>query len=300
MGFVDQVANVTPWAGSLVPTTLTVVNLQKNMGLELLPALMIGAVVEAIGFVAITTAVDLYELAKAEQAMKPNTTGWAAVKPAMDQTFWISVGAAGAYLVAVLLVNAILDPGDAWHKLTLGLLSIFGVLGGLLVALRNHLGKRAVGLQEAGERQRQDEAEAKRQAQMERERLFALQVEREREERALAQKLQEEKLHLEHAEKLAKIEAEKLRKLAQVEAESRRPSSPLHSAQGGGQSEDAGEPETVSATPRRWPDVPRSDWEFISDAPVSEIVKKYKLSGKDPERTARQWKSYAKKGIGTK
>lgn len=292
MGFVDHVTNITPWAGSLVPTTLTVVNLQKNMGLELLPALLIGAVVEAVGFVAITTAVDLYELAKAEQALKP-ANGWAMKRDGLDQTFWVSVGAAGAYLVAVLLVNAILDPGDIAHKLTFGLLSIFGVLGGLLVGLRNHLGKRSAHLQEAGERQVQAEDEAKRQARADHERLFNLQVEREREERESARRLQEEKLRLEHEEKLAKIEAESRRKLAQVEAEIRRAvSAELESIP-----EIPGEPQAVSAHPRRWADVPRSDWEWVSEAPVSEIVKKYQLSGKDPERTARQWKAYAKERL---
>jgi hypothetical protein len=291
MGFVDRVTNITPWAGSLVPTTLTVVNLQKNMGLELVPALLIGAVVEAVGFVAITTAVDLYELAKAEQVLKP-ANGWS-VKEELDQTFWVSVGAAGAYLVAVLLVNAILDPGDIAHKITLGLLSIFGVLGGLLVGLRNHLGKRAEHLHKAGERQMIAEDEAKRQARADHERLFNLQVEREREERESARRLQEEKLRLEHEEKLAKIEAESRRKLAKVEAEGRR----VVSAEPESIPETSGEPKTVSTTPRKWADVPRSDWEFISEAPVSEIVKKYQLSGKDPERTARQWKAYAKERL---
>jgi hypothetical protein len=202
----------------------------------------------------------------------------------------VAVCAAGVYLVAILLVNAILDPGDVAHKITLGLLSIFGVLGGLLVGLRNHLGKRTAHLQTVGARQTYAEDEAKRQARADQERLFQLQVEREREERESARRLQEEKLRLEHEEKLAKIEAESRRKLAQVQADSLRVVSPTPESK----SEMPGEPQAVSASPRRWADVPRSDWEWVAEAPVSAIVKKYQLSGKDPERTARQWKLYAK------
>lgn len=47
---------------------------------------------------------------------------------------------------------------------------------------------------------------------------------------------------------------------------------------------------------KSWHEVPESDWPWIANAPASEIVKRYRLAGKDPERTARAWKKNAKNG----
>jgi len=45
---------------------------------------------------------------------------------------------------------------------------------------------------------------------------------------------------------------------------------------------------------RRWSDIPPVDYGWLADAPASEIVARYGLSGKDPERQARTWKGYAR------
>lgn len=49
---------------------------------------------------------------------------------------------------------------------------------------------------------------------------------------------------------------------------------------------------------RSWHEVPESDWQWITGAPASEIVMRYRLAGKDPARTAREWKKNARLKIG--
>jgi hypothetical protein len=50
-------------------------------------------------------------------------------------------------------------------------------------------------------------------------------------------------------------------------------------------------------SPRRWPEVSPDDYGWIAEASAKEIVTRYQLSGKDPQRTARQWKDYARKAL---
>jgi hypothetical protein len=212
-------------------------------------------VVEGIGFVSITTALDIYEANQAGQAKDPSRSIY-------DGAFWVAVSGTAMYLTAVLMVNAILHGGDGWQKLTLGLLSLFGVIGGVMVALRNQLHKRRVATL-ASDR---------------------LAEERERQDREHAWKLDEERLRMEHEERLRKIDSQAALRRAKVDAESLRKSSDQSPAAAGEQ------PVGV----RRWPEVPESDWKWIASAPAQEIVKKYRIQGKDPERQARTWKKYAK------
>lgn len=48
---------------------------------------------------------------------------------------------------------------------------------------------------------------------------------------------------------------------------------------------------------RSWHDVPESEWGWIAAAASGEIVRRYGLSGADPERTARNWRNYAKEEL---
>jgi hypothetical protein len=44
---------------------------------------------------------------------------------------------------------------------------------------------------------------------------------------------------------------------------------------------------------RSWPEIPQPERDWIAAATTGEIVARYRLQGKDPERQARQWKKYA-------
>jgi hypothetical protein len=139
------------------------------------------------------------------------------------------------------------------------------VVGGVMVALRNQLGKRRAKITQAEIDQQQAGAES----------------------RAFEQRLEEEKLKLAHEAKLKRIEESSRLKIEKIKAEALRKVD--------GQSPEA--PEKKAGSIRRWPEVPESDWEWIDQAPVGEIVRKYTILGKDPERQARTWKKYAREAI---
>lgn len=196
---VDLVAGTMPWAGSLVPATITFQNLRNNMEMELVPALIISGVVEGMGFVTVATALDLYEQRQAELGEDGQARPGASM--------WVAVGGVVVYIVVVELVNAILSDGDLAHKATMGLLSTFGVLGGLMVALRNQLGKRRTALNEARVKREQAAQTKREQDQAEKDRLLALEETVKAEEREFERKMKEEKLRLAHELKIKKMES---------------------------------------------------------------------------------------------
>lgn len=209
VSWVDRVANIMPWAGSAIPAVMTYQSVQ-GLGFEIWQAAIIGGVVEGLGFVTVTTTVDIYE---ANQVRKSSTWDNQA-----DGTFFVSLGATGVYALVVVLINAFLHEGSMEQKITLALLSLFGLLGGLMVALRNQLGKRLTALETTKAAQEADKAEAQRQAKEREQREWEAQQAREREERAQAMRLTEEKMRLAHEERMAKI-AEKARQEAQKVSE---------------------------------------------------------------------------------
>lgn len=281
MNYVDAIAGVMPWAGSLIPATLTYEHARSNLGMEVAPALLIAGVVEGIGFVAITTALDLYELRQSERRVGV---------PGDTKSFWVTVIAGVVYLGVVILINAILGSGSVTEKITLGLLSTFGVLGGLLVALRKHLSERLAALLKVQSGNREQAAQAQ-----------ARQEEIEREEREFARKLEEERLRQEHELRMAHQQAEDLRKLERERAKAlRNVAGKSPDGAEGGRTVSGGGAEGVEQRPggvRRWADVPPDDYGWIAEAPVGEIVKRYGIGGKDPERMARTWKGYARDGL---
>ena len=328
--YVDVIANLMPWAGSLIPATLTYQNVQKNLGFDTGPAVLVAAVVEGLGFVTVATALDLYELRRSENALAEKT--WSNTHSRQDGAFWVSLAGTLVYLAVVLLVNSILDDGDIWHKLTLGLLSIFGILGGLMVALRKHLGERLAAIAKAERelkaRSDEDRSKADQLAREVREQAEA----REREERQRAHDMEQERLKLEHELRLEKARAESARKLEKLRTDTPRKVSEGHRTMsethrtisgsdrtvsenhrivsesewaGSGNSPDDAEtsPDGLKVagkmqdTPRRWPEVSPDDYGWIAEASAKEIVARYGLSGKDPERVARSWKGYAREAI---
>lgn len=179
---VDKVAFTLPSLGSLIPAIMTFQNAQKNMGFESWQAFVIAVVAEGLGFTTITTTLDIYEQDLAEgRAWSPQ--------------FLISLGGTLVYLGVVLLINAILADGDLWKKLALALLILLAVVGGLMVALRNQLGKRREALALI---------HANTKAEMERQ--VALELQREQDEIAHQRKLQEAELQMKHDLKVLKLQ----------------------------------------------------------------------------------------------
>lgn len=170
--FVDRVALALPPGASLVPAMMTFHNVQARLGYGVPEAFIAGAFVEGMGFVTVTTALDIYEMNQAE------------ADPARRQVgqFWVAVGGTVFYLVVVIALNALMDDGDALKKVTLGMLSSLSIVGGLMIALRKNMAKRQaeneqakLDEQAAQERQKAEEKEEKERleiaARLERERL---------------------------------------------------------------------------------------------------------------------------------
>lgn len=279
---VDRIALAMPWAGGLVPASMTYHNARVVLGFEVWQAILVGIVVEAIGFVVIATALDLWEQMQDEASARMQS--WTApVASSLRGQLAVALAGVVVYLVVVVAINAILDNGDGWHKLTKGLMASFGLLGGLMVALRNQLGKRRAALALAQVKQEQVSTEAQ-----------AQQLAREQAERDHAWAMEQERLRLEHEARMRKIEEDSRLKIAKIGADGLRQASGK-AADGSGKAPDA--PGEAPAIRLRWADVSPDDYRWIADAPVGEIVKRYQITGKDPERLARTWKQYARKGL---
>ena len=278
--FVDRVALALPWAGGLVPATMTYHNAHTVLGFEQWQAILIGAVVEAIGFVTITTTLDLWELYQDGQAARMQSSDAPRISMGL---FWVALAGTLVYLFVVVSVNALLDTGVVLVKVTKSLMASFGLLGGLMVALRNQMSKALAASAQAQARNDELTTTAK-----------ARQDEIERENREHAWQMEQERLRLEHEERMLKIEAESRRKLAKIESDG------LRKASGAGADDSVQPPDDAGQSPvtrLRWSDVSADDYRWIVDAPVGEVVRKYKLAGKDPERLARTWKQYAKTAL---
>lgn len=285
--FVDRVALALPWLGGLVPATMTYHNARVSLGFEIWQAILIGIVVEAIGFVTITTTLDLWELYQDGQAARMQS--WDAPRISMG-LFWVALAGTLAYLFVVVSVNALLDTGVVLVKVTKSLMASFGLLGGLMVALRNQMSKALAASAQAQARNNELTTTAQ-----------ARQDEIERENREHAWQMEQDRLRLEHEERMLKIEEESRRKLAKIEADGLRKASTAV-ADGSGQSPDAAGnmPDGAGQSPvtrLRWSDVAPDDYRWVADAHPVDIVKRYKITGKDPERLARTWKNYARKGL---
>lgn len=267
-----------PWAGGLVPATMTYHNARTVLGFQTWEAVLIGFVVEAIGFVTITTALDLWEQMQDEIAAWRSAAG-------ISGMFRVALAGVLVYLVVVVAINAILDEGDIWHKITKGLMATFGLLGGLMVALRNQLGKRRAEMraEEARTRQATDQ-EVERQRE-EQQRLVAYQAERERQEREFEQKMKAEKARQDHEFRLQKL-AEKARKDAEKVSESFEKVSETAEKV----------PETFGKW-RDWRKVPESEKKVIATLESSEKVSE--LYG-TPEKTSANWLKNAQELYGDK
>lgn len=191
--FVDRVSFTLPWLGSLIPAVLIYKNTQSNLTFEWWEAGVTAVVMEGLGFSAITTALDIFEQLQADGKRWSGQLG-------------IAVGGVALYLIVALLVNAFLDTGDWLRRVTLGLLTLLPVVGGLSVALRNQLGKREAA-----------KALVDADAKTDKEREDAIRVQREQEEIdyqrklqadaiAFQQKLQADEIRLKHDLQVLKLQ----------------------------------------------------------------------------------------------
>jgi hypothetical protein len=174
-------------------------------------------------------------------------------------TFKIAVGTVVFYLVVIIAVNVGLDLG--WpHWVAKALLSLLSVPGVVTLALRSQLRQDVaqqvlVDVQDAAQKLAAEEREYQRKLEAEAREYQRRVDEQERERRF------------------------ELKKLAKVSGEY-----PVSSRKVAGEL-----PETYAD----WRDVPESEYEFIRAHSPAEIVERYHLGGKDPERKARNWKTYA-------
>lgn len=244
---IDRLALWLPALGGLVPASMTYHNSLTVLGFPFWQAALLGLVVEVIGFVAIATALDLLDL----YGLKSQQT-------------WIAIIGTLVYLFVVVAINALLDEGGMLEKITKGLMASFGLLGGMMLALRNQMGKARSAM--ADGQRRADEALAS-----ERERQARIEAE----EREFERKLKEERLRQNHEIKLQKI----LQKGAETFSEL---------------SEPAGK---VSGTFGKWKDwrkLPESEKKVISGLERPEEVSElYGVS----EKTGGNWLANAKKEI---
>lgn len=281
---VDRIAFTLPWLGGLVPATMTYDNARRVLHMDTWQAILVGLVVEAIGFVTITTTLDLWEMY--QDGLAERRQSWGAPKAALGGQFWVALGGTLIYLFVVVSINALLDQGGTLEKTTKGMMASFGLLGGLMIALRNQMGKTLTA--RAQNRAQADQAAVTSQAR---------QDEIAREEREHARRMAEQRLRLEHEERLRKIEEESRRKIAKIEAEGLRQVSGSGADASGKSSEGGGHSPDAPVTRLRWADVAPDDYRWIADAHPVDIVKRYQITGKDPERLARTWKVYARKGL---
>jgi len=95
-------------------------------------------------------------------------------------------------------------------------------------------------------------------------------------------------LRSQHGQRMETIRKDKAEKKAARQASGKLPvSAGDHRKGSGGGSGESG------PVYKAWPEIPESEWPWIAQASAAEIVKKYRLHGKDPERTGRNWRTYA-------
>jgi hypothetical protein len=189
---IDRLALYLPALGGLVPATMTYHNSLTVLGFPIWQAALLGLVVEVIGFVAIATTLDLWEMY--QDGLQARMESWDAPKSRLGGQFWVALAGTLVYLFVVVAINALLDEGGALEKTTKGLMASFGLLGGLMLALRNQMTKERAARAQARTQAAQVEAEA-------RERQLHIEAE----EREFARKLKEERLRQNHEIKLQKL-----------------------------------------------------------------------------------------------
>lgn len=180
--FVDKVAFALPSLGSLIPAVLIFRNAQTNLKFEWWEAGVTAVVMEGLGFSSIATALDIFEQLQAEGKRWSGQLG-------------VAVGGVVLYLAVGLLINALLDTGDWLRRVTLGLLTLLPIIGGLSVVLRNQLQKRQAALVQEDVDARASEAE---------ERDYQRKLQQD--EIAFQNKLKEQAIHLEHDLKVQKLQ----------------------------------------------------------------------------------------------
>ena len=279
---VDRIAGSMALLGGLVPALMTFRNVQDHLGYDVVSAAVVAIVVEGIGFVTITTSLDA--LRAYQDAQEKSTASWMAAPNPSKAPLMISLIGVVIYLIVVVSVNAILDDGDIWAKISQGLMASFGLLGGLTVAIRNQLEKQAWAIAQTEAAQKEREQQATARADRERQALQQQQAEREK-----------MRLEHEHQENLARIAEDARVKVAKAEAKKAGKLAESFSNSAESFQKVAGAGQKVPETFGKWHDwrkLPESEKKVIATLETPEKVSE--LYGV-PLKTSGNWLANAKK-----
>lgn len=138
---VDNIAATVPWLAPIAPAYMAFENTHTVFGWPSWVAWTVALAVEGLGLSAISTAFRLWE--------------WNDTKRVSEQAapLGAALGAAGMYVLVVMVVNVILDGGGFWEKTAKAILSLLSVVAGVVLALRSqHARREAAREQERAER----------------------------------------------------------------------------------------------------------------------------------------------------
>ncbi len=273
---VDRLAGSMALLGGFVPALMTFRNVQEHLGYGMVEAIVIAAVVEGIGFVTITTALDAwraYQDSEDRIATTDSSRSNSASIPLVVSLIGVIV-----YLLVVISINAILDDGNIWQKIPQGMMSMFGMLGGLTVAVRNQMDKHAQAVAQEAAAQKAREQQALDDARAEKYRQTAREEERERAKMKLEHEANMAKIAEDARVKIAKFEAKKVEKVSETFSTSRKSFQKV--------------PETFGKW-KDWRKLPESEKKVIATLEsVEEVSEKYGVTLK----TAGNWLTSAKRG----
>jgi hypothetical protein len=127
---VDNIAATVPWLAPMAPAYMAYANTMEAFRWPEWVALTVALAVEGLGLSAISTAFRLWE--------------WNDTKRVSEQAapLGAALGAAGMYVLVVMVVNVILDGGGFLEKTAKAILSLLSVVAGVVLALRSQHARR--------------------------------------------------------------------------------------------------------------------------------------------------------------
>jgi hypothetical protein len=140
---VDNIAATVPWLAPMAPAYMAYANTIEAFRWPAWVALTVALAVEGLGLSAISTAFRLWE--------------WNDTKRVSEQAapLGAALGAAGMYVLVVMVVNVILDGGGFWEKTAKAILSLLSVVAGVVLALRSQHARRLAEREEARRERRE-------------------------------------------------------------------------------------------------------------------------------------------------
>lgn len=270
---VDNIAATVPWFAPSAPAYMIWHNIVAVLRWPEPIAWLVALAVEGLGLAVVSTAFRLWR--------------------AGASSFKVAVATVIFYLTVVIVVNVGFDLG--WpHWIAKGLLSLLSIPGAVTLALRSQF--RQDDARQMALSARQEQAQVQAEEKQKQEALAAEEREHRRkleaEEREYQRRVDEQERERRHElKKLAKQVSGKLpESFRAVSGDFPESSTGFRQA-----------PESLRAVSGAFPEmytdirqVPESEYAYIREHSPAEIAEKYHLGGKDPERKARNWKSYLK------